>query len=113
MNGTRHETILQVLTQRAQRFCSRRGGPGNKGLSYVWEVDETGTLDMSGLCGLSEKNAEDLKISEVNKITIPEEVLQVHGFAQPKKAEGTVRLIYENFNGFSNRLCGNEKVERA
>ncbi len=113
MNGTRHETVLQVLTQRVQRLHSRRGGPGNEGLSHVWEVDETGTLDMSGLCGLSEKNAEDLEISEVNKITIPEEVLQVHGFALPKKAEGMVRLIYKNVNGFSNRLCGNGKVEWA
>jgi hypothetical protein len=40
-------------------------------------------------------------------------MLQVHGYAPPKKAEGTVRLIYENVNGFCNRLCVNEKVERA
>ncbi len=40
-------------------------------------------------------------------------MLQVHGFAPPKKAEGRVRLIYKNVYGFSNRLCRNEKVERA
>jgi hypothetical protein len=72
-----------------------------------------GTLDVSGLCDINEKDAEYLEISEVKKITVPEEVLQVHGFAPPRKAEGTVRLIYENVNGFSNRLCGNEKVEQA
>ncbi len=40
-------------------------------------------------------------------------MLQVHGFALPKKGEGTIRLIYKNVNGFSNRMCGNEKVEQA
>jgi hypothetical protein len=40
-------------------------------------------------------------------------MLQVHGYTPPKKAEGTVCLIYENGNGFCNRLCGNKKVERA
>jgi hypothetical protein len=30
----------------------------------------------------------------------------------PKKAEGTVWLIYENVNGLSNRLYGNKKVEQ-
>jgi hypothetical protein len=71
-----------------------------------------GTIKTSGLVTHKSK-AEQLEISEVNKITIPEEILQVHGFAPPKKGEGTVRLIYENVNGFSNRLSGNKKVERA
>ncbi len=46
-------------------------------------------------------------------IEVPKEVLQVHGHTPPTKAEGTVRLIYENVNGFSNRLSGNEKVKKA
>jgi hypothetical protein len=102
----------RYLTQRAQRFCSRLGRPGPEGSSHAWAIDETGTLETSGL-GMCESEAEQLGNSEVNKITVPEEVLQVHGFAPPKKAEGMVCLIYENVNGFSNQLCGNEKVERA
>jgi hypothetical protein len=47
-------------------------------------------------------------------------VLQVHGYAPPTKAEGTVRLIYEgtvrliykNVNRINNRMCNNEKLER-
>ena len=51
-------------------------------------------------------------MEEVNGIAVPEEILQVHGFAPPKKREGTMRLIYENINGMDTRLCENEKVER-
>jgi hypothetical protein len=35
-------------------------------------------------------------------IKVPEEVLQVHGHASPKKVEGTIRLIYENINSLCN-----------
>jgi hypothetical protein len=83
MNSAKHETVLQVLTQRAQRFCSRLGRPGPKGSSHAWAIDETSTLETSGL-GMCESEAEQLENSEVNKITVPEEVLQVHGFAPPK-----------------------------
>ena len=30
-----------------------------------------------------------------------------------RKAEGIIRLIYENANGINNRLSDNEKVEKA
>jgi hypothetical protein len=112
MNGTKHETVLQVLTQRAERFRNRLGRSGLEGLGHAWAIDETGTIETSGLV-THKSEAEQLEISEVNKITIPEEILQVYGFAPPKKGEGTVCLIYENVNGFTNCLSGNEKVERA
>ena len=51
-------------------------------------------------------------MKEINDIPVPEEVLQVHRFAPPKKADGTVCLIYENVNGINTWLCKNEKVER-
>ncbi len=44
---------------------------------------------------------------------MPEDLLQVHGYAPPKKSKGTVRLVYKNVNGFDNLLCGNRKVERG
>jgi hypothetical protein len=46
-------------------------------------------------------------------IQIPKEILQVHGYAPPKKAAVTICLIYKNVNGFCNRLIRNEKGERA
>jgi hypothetical protein len=49
---------------------------------------------------------------EVNIIPVSDEVLHVHGFTPPAKAEGTVRLRYENLNGLSTRMAGNEKLER-
>ncbi len=60
-----------------------------------------------------EIKTEQQEISELNSIQVPKEVLQVHGYTPPKKAAGTVRLIYENVNGFCNRLSGNEKVNRV
>lgn len=62
---------------------------------------------------MCDKETEQQEIQEIRNITVPDEVLHVHGYAPPKKADGTVRLIYENVNGFQNRLSGNEKVERA
>ncbi len=111
MNGSKNETVLQVLTQRAKQFRNRIGQSGLDGTGHAWTIDETGTIETYGLS--CDSNAEHLEISEVNKITIPEEILQVHGFAPPKKGEGTVRLIYEKVNGFLNPLGGNEKVEWA
>ena len=110
-NITRHETVLQVLTNRAQRFRRKMNVVGSEVSTHDWTVDETGTIDTSVI--ISELETEQQEISEMNNITLPEEILQVHGYAPPKKAEGTVRLIYENVNGLQNRLSGNEKVERA
>ena len=39
--------------------------------------------------------------------------LQIHGARPMRKAEGIIRLIYENANGINNRLSDNEKVEKA
>ncbi len=69
-------------------------------------------LETSRLLLSSKIKTEQQEISELNSIQVPEEVLQVHGYAPPKKAEGTVRLLYKNVNGFCNRLSGNKKVNR-
>jgi hypothetical protein len=37
----------------------------------------------------------------------------VHGHAPPKKAEGTIRLMYENINGLCNRMIKNKKLDRT
>ena len=111
MNITRHKTVLQALTNRAQRLRRKGNGVGPEVSSNNWKIDGTGTINTSLIA--CERESEQQEISEINNIALPEEILQVHGYAPPKKAEGTVRLIYENVNGLQNRLCGNEKVERA
>lgn len=111
MNTTRHETVLQVLSARAQRFHRKKDVVESGVSCHDWTVDETGTVNTSVI--ISESETQQKEIREMNSITLPEEILQVHGFAPPKKADGVVRLIYENVNGFQNRIYGNEKVERA
>jgi hypothetical protein len=56
---------------------------------------------------------EQQKISRVDEIGIPEEILRVHGSAPGEKREGIIRLIYENANRINNRLVGNKKVTKA
>ncbi len=73
MNGSKHETVLQVLTQRAERFRNRIGRSGLDGTGHAWTIDETSTIETYGLS--CDSDAEHLEISEVNKITIPKEIL--------------------------------------
>ncbi len=101
MSRARHETDLQVLTQHAQRFHRRLRGPEHEDSGHTWAINKTGTLETSEL-SMCKREIEQLESREVNKLTVPEEVLQVHGFAPPMKAEGTVWLIYKNINGFLN-----------
>jgi hypothetical protein len=77
-----------------------------------WSIDEMGTLDISGLDICKENDLLQQETSELNAIPVLEEVLQIHGFAPPKKAGGNVRSIYENVKGLNTRLSDNEKAER-
>ncbi len=52
------------------------------------------------------------EISKLNAIPVLEEVLQIHGFAPPKKAERNVCLIYENVNRLNTHLSDSGMVER-
>ncbi len=81
---------------------------------HAWSIDDTGMLDTTGLASSNDIDVLEQEIMECSSITItaPEEVLQVHSYAPPKKAEGTACLVYENVNGLSNCLCGNKKVDR-
>ena len=113
MNVTSHSSVLEALSARASRF----GGPNRGGLGNarpVSAVDETGTLDVTLLDGVDNNETETLQqeIRELNSILVPDEVLQIHGFAPARKADGTIRLIYENINGLDTRMKGNEKLEK-
>ena len=78
----------------------------------ICPIDETGTLGLSNSDLCNENEILQQEMMEVNSIPVPDEVLHVHGFTPPTKAEGTVRLIYENLNGLNTRMAGNKKLER-
>ena len=101
-NITGHNTVLQVLTNRAQKYHQRVHVTGPEDPRHSWSLGETGMLETLRLHMYSEYEVQQQEISEINMIEVPEEVLQVHRHASPTKAEGMVRLIYENVNGFSN-----------
>ncbi len=75
-------------------------------------------MDASFLC-TSNENTKQIALVEqqernrVLELGILEEVLRIHGVAPVSKAEGVIRLIYENVNGISNKLSNNDKVEKA
>jgi hypothetical protein len=100
-NITGHDTILQILINQAQKYhqvdVNRSKDPG-----HSWSLDETGTLETLRLHMSSEYKIQQQEISEINMVKVPKEVLKVHGHAPPTKADGTVRLIYKNVNGFCN-----------
>jgi hypothetical protein len=110
MNGTTYERILMLLSHRAERFRNVCNKKNQDETPHSWAIDETGTIKTSMIMY---REAEQQEKEEDMNIKVPEEVLQVHSHAPPKKAEGTIRLIYENINGLSNRTIKNEKLDRA
>lgn len=95
MNYTRHSSVLDALSHRASKVCGKTRTLDEEA-RRLSTVDETGTLDLSGLNLYNENDALQQEMKEMNDILVPEEVLQVHGLVPPTKAEGTVRIIYEN-----------------
>jgi hypothetical protein len=118
MGITSHESTLAALENRANHFTRRGKLRGVDDNLVTWALDKTGTIDSSLLCNNYE-NKERLALAEQqegNRVTglgVPEEVLLIHGAAPATKPEGVIRLIYENANGISNKLCNKEKVEKA
>jgi hypothetical protein len=118
MGITSHESTLAALENRANCFTHRGKLRGVDDNLVTWALDKACTIDSSLLCNNYE-NKEQLALAEQqegNRVTglgVPEEVLLIHGAAPATKLEGVIRLIYENANGISNKLCDNEKVEKA
>ncbi len=108
MNTTSHKRVLASLLHRADRFCNVC--QNNQDESNDWALDETETIRMS-MIKFSE--VEQQEKEEVNNIDVPNEVLQVHGLAPPRKAKEMLCLIYKNMNGLSNRMCNSKKLEKA
>jgi hypothetical protein len=119
MCTTSHSSVLAALENQASRFRGKYTCMDDHLVSASWAVDKTGTVNASFLLHNESEISEQLAITEhqernrVMELGILEEVLQVHGVALQSKGEGVIRLIYENVNGLSNKLCNNEKVEKA
>jgi exonuclease III len=118
MNITSHESILVTLKNRASRYSNRGFTHGADDNLVSWALDETGTVDASFLCNNNENNEQIVLVEQqernrVAELGVPEEVLRIHGVAPGSKRDGVIRLIYENVNGINNRLCNNDKVEKA
>jgi hypothetical protein len=113
-----HESILEVLSNRASWFRNVRKTRSIDNHLVSWALDETGTVDAM-LFQNTRESEEQLAQKErmervrVSEAGIPDEVLKIHGTAPTSKGEGVTRLIYENVNGLSNRLSYNEKMEWA
>ena len=113
MNRIKHHKVLAVLERRALQY---REGVGKRVLGVVERcdetIDETGTVQTAGLTEEG-REGEAVRMEEIlSAMGVQDEVLQVHGMAPGRKAEGVVRLIYENLDGMSNRITGNEKLEK-
>ena len=109
LNATTHLTILKALEQRATRYRVKGKLSKVGARSHSWGLDKTGTIDMTCL-----RSREEIQQQEQNDIRgVSDEVLQVHGVPPGCKEEGITRLIYENANGISNRLFGNDKLNKA
>ena len=118
MNRIEHQ---KVLAKRALRYRYGVGrGALETGERCDEAIDETGTVLTAGLTGEEGdgKEEEGVTASEVRidemmaAMGVQAEVLPVHGTAQGTKADGVVRLIYENVDGLNNKISGNEKLEK-
>ncbi len=118
MNITSHESDLVALKNHASHFSNRGSICGVDDNLVSWALDKIGTIDASFLCNNNENSeqivlAEQHKRNRVTELDVPELVLRTHGVAPTSKAEGVIRLIYDNANGINNKLSNNDKVEKA
>ena len=84
---------------------------------YNEDMDETGTINTSEISdfdadALGEQYQKLLATTtlEMEEIMhIADEILEVHGVAPGRKAEGVMRVIYENSDGLNNQIRRNRK----
>ena len=121
MDLIKHTNILTALEMRATRYRNKSKGEVDMDeVMYNEAIDETGTVSTAGLSDADEDSwgdgnkyslAATLEREEVAGIA--EELLEVHGVAPNKKAEGVTRLMYENVDGMLNRISNNDKLDKA
>ena len=117
MNRTKHQSILTALEKRALRYRSKEVVDMDEVL-YSNAIDETGTVATEGLTD-SDSEGDNLclygtELMEIEEIrNVSDDLLEIHGVAPIKKPEGWSRFVYENPDGFNNRLSENEKLDKA
>ena len=104
MGLIKHSKILAALEMRALRYRNKgRDRVDMDEVLYNEAIDETGTVATAGLSDSDEDTwgevnqnnlAATLEMEEV--LGISDELLEVHGVAPGKKAEGVARLVYES-----------------
>lgn len=114
---TKHSKVLLVLEKQALRYRSRASGTANDNQDSLRfdNIDEMGTVDTTGLTdddSVEEREESfeelDVRLREmIEAAGVDEEILKVHGVAPGSKAEGVIRLIYENLNGLNSRMSNN------
>ena len=118
LNKISHQSILRALEHRASRYKCNEKFSSIDGNLVSWAPDKTGTINSTLLSYRTDMNERVALVELQEKVRdeelgISEEVLKVHGVAPATKGEGIIHLIYENANGFSNRLSDYEKIDRA
>ncbi len=75
---------------------------------HSWMLDKTGIVNT---CFLDHR--EILQQEKIDIRGVLEEALKVHGLLPGRKEDGITLLLYENANGLSNRMCGNNKLSKC
>jgi hypothetical protein len=115
LNRTKHAKILSILEKRALRYKEKSGQLQQKE-NEINEIDETGTVATDGLTdddsvGTTTTTQTEAEREELDILSLlSDELLRIHGVMPGFKQEGTVRLMYENPNGFNSKISENEKL---
>ena len=121
MDLIKHNNILSALEMRALRYHNKSQNKIDMDkVLYNEAIDETGTVATENLSDSDADSYGDAQIEmqasmlEIEEISgVADKILEVHGVASGKKAEGVSRLIYENVDELNNRIPNNDKLEKA
>ena len=127
MGLTKHVRVLAALELRALRYRNKEHKQVDQDqVLYDQALDETGTVDTAGITdsdtesmGEQQQQQQQQWDQEASRKEMEEmagifdEVLEVHGVAPGRKAEGVTRVLYENCDGMNNNIGGNDKLEKA
>lgn len=111
MNSIKHRFILAALEQRSIRFRSK-ATRNRLQCTHDGVIDETGTVGLEGIT----EDVDEIRIAREEQqalLGVSEEILNVHGTAPGKKADGVTRLLYENMNGIQCKWTNNWKLDKA
>ena len=122
MSLIKHVNILAALEMRALWYHNKGHAKAYQDdILYDEAMDKTGTIDTSepsnfDVDAVGEQyhkilTATTLEMKEIMEIS--DEILEVHGLAPGRKAEGITRVIYENSDRLNNQIGGNRKLEKA